>query len=201
MKNTILYLILLSFCSCEVIDDPVDTGNFKSDKSKTLWEYFTGASPDNWELLVEAIEYAGIKHVFDGSDPNYKEITCFGVTNYSIEKFLYENGMRNISDLSPEACKAMVLSHLIPGKYLKNTFDFEVRGTNEGGSIFTTLTGKSLRIYRIKTPGPYGPESGPTLLGIHAPESGFKASVASEDIEVKNGVVHALAYDYIWNEL
>lgn len=201
MKNLIILFIMSLLCGCKVIDDPVDTGICESDKTKTMWEYFVNGQNGDWGLVTEAIEYAGVKNMFDGSDPDYKEITFFGPTALSIRKCLYENGLKTIYDLTPEEVKSMLISHLVSGKIMKNDCDFEVKGTNEGGKIVTSLTGKKLRVFRIKTPGQYGPETGPVLMGLHALESGFKANIASSDIELKNGVIHSLTYDYTWTEL
>ena len=201
MKKLILLITIASLSACKVIDDPVDTGICQSDKTKTMWEYFLSDTHGDWTIITEAIQYAGIKYIFDGSDSRYQQITFFGITDFSIKKFLYENQLQTIYDLTPEKCKTMLLSHIITEKRMKDSFGFEVKGTNDGGTILTTLSGKQLRIYRITTPGKYGPESGPVLMAIHALESGFKADIASANIEVKNGVVHALAYTYAWTEL
>lgn len=201
MKNIIILLIISLFCSCKVIDDPIDTGICISNTDETMWEYFVKDTKNNWDSIIVAIEYADIKYMFDGSDPEYKELTFFGITNMSIQMFLYQNELNSIHDLTPEKCKSMLLSHIVPGKVMKDDCDFEVKGTNEGGSMLTSITGKKIRAYRIKSPGIYGPESGPQYLAIHAQETGFKADVASSDIEVKNGVVHSLSYSYVWAEL
>jgi len=64
-----------------------------------------------------------------------------------------------------------------------------------------TLTGKDLRVYRIKTDYMGIPDIGPEGLAIHALESGHIVRVASADIEMNNGMVHSLSYSYMWTEL
>lgn len=199
MKNLIILFSVLLACSCKVIDDPIDTGICESNTDLTMWEYLNRSR--QWDSIVRAIEYAGIKTMFDGTDPQYRNITFLGTTNYCIIAFLIENGYESITDLTPKECKTMLLSHMISGKVMKNDCDYEVKGTNDGGTITTSLTGKKIRLYRIKTGGTYGPESGPQFLAIHALKSGFKADVVSADIEVKNGVVHSLSTSYVWTEL
>lgn len=45
---------------------------------------------NNWDSIVVAIEYAGLTDIFEGTNPDYKEITFFGPTNMSIRKFFLE---------------------------------------------------------------------------------------------------------------
>lgn len=197
-KLIILFIVPLLYC-CTVLDDPIDTGIAESNIDQTMWEHFVNDTA--WQQVTSAIEHAGIKYMFDGSDPDYQEVTFFGVTNQSIIRFLIENELKDVSDLAPEKCKMMLLSHMVTGKIMKDDCEFEIKGTNEGGTIVTSLTGKKIRIYRITTPGIHGPESGPQYLAIHALESGFKADVVSADNEFKNGVMHTLIDSYTWTEL
>lgn len=150
-----------------------------------------------WCKLV----YRCLKYMFDGSAPEYQEITFFGLTNESINRFLIENGLTKVTDLTPEKCKTMLLSHMVSGKLMKDDCDFEIKGTNEGGTIVNSMSGEKIRVYRITTPGKNGPKSGPQLLALHTLESGFKADIISADNEFRNGVIHLLILEYTWTEL
>lgn len=138
-KLIILFIVPLLYC-CTVLDDPIDTGSAESNVHQTMWEHLVNDT--TWQRVTGAIEHAGIKYMFDGSDPDYQEVTFFGVTNQSIIRFLIENELKDVSDLAPEKCKMMLLSHMVSGKIMKDDCEFEIKGTNEGGTVVTSLTGK-----------------------------------------------------------
>ena len=172
-----------------------------------MWEYFE-SQPGDWDSTMILIEHAGLKDVFDGTNPDYKEITFFGVTNLSIEQLLvktidddWEPIYNRVKDIPVDLCRDMLLSHIIPGKMMKTGFDYEVKGTLTGGTMVTTLSGVELRVYRTKSSYGGVPDIGAEGLKIHAPVSGNMASIASADIEVTNGVVHALDYTYQFTQL
>ena len=172
-----------------------------------MWEYFK-SQPDDWDLTMILIEHAGLKDVFDGTNPDYKEITFFGVTNLSIEQFLvktiadnWEPLYNRIEDIPVELCREMLLAHVASGKMMKTGFEHEVKGTLAGGTVVKTLLGIELRVYRTKSGYNGVPDIGAEGLAIHALVSGQMATVASADIEVTNGVVHALDYTYLFTQL
>lgn len=84
---------------------------------------------------------------------------------------------------------------------MKESFDYEVKGALTGGTEVETLTGAVLRVYRTKSDYMGVPDLGLEGLSIHALGSEHIVRVASGDIEMKNGVVHALIYTYEWVEL
>lgn len=208
MKGQVLILMaIVSFltgCSNDYYHDS-KLANGKHDCS--IWEYMQN-DPDNWELVSVMIEKGGLKNIFDGSHPDYPQITFFGPTNYSVREFLlkHENdeGERiyhSLNDVPAEVCRQMVLSHIVPKRMMKDEFDYEIKGTETGGTIVKTLTGIDLRVYRIKTPYHDIPDLGPEYLAIHALEKGYKVDIASADIECTNGVVHSLSNTYEMAEL
>lgn len=207
MKNIYTLIgILLAFCGC---DDNYyhDSGLANGKHDCTMWEYFK-SQPDDWDLTMILIEHAGLKDVFDGTNPDYKEITFFGVTNLSIEQFLvktiadnWEPLYNRIEDIPVELCRKMLLAHVASGKMMKTGFEHEVKGTLAGGTVVKTLLGIELRVYRTKSGYNGVPDIGAEGLAIHALVSGQMATVASADIEVTNGVVHALDYTYLFTQL
>lgn len=207
MKNIhVLIGLLLALGAC---DDNYyhDSGLANGKHDCTMWEYFQ-TDRENWDSTMILIEHAGLKDVFDGTNPDYKEITFFGVTNLSINQFLFKTIDDNweplynrIEDIPVDLCREMLLAHVAPGKMMKTGFEHEVRGTLSGGTMVKTLSGIELRVYRTKSEYNGVPDIGAEGLAIHAPVSGQMATVASADIEVTNGVVHALDYTYQFTRL
>ncbi|WP_018339514.1 fasciclin domain-containing protein [Butyricimonas synergistica] len=206
MKGYIFLIgVFCILCSCE--DYYHDSGLANGEHDCTMWEYFE-SQPGDWDSTMILIEHAGLKDVFDGTNPDYKEITFFGVTNLSIEQLLvktidddWEPVYNRVKDIPVDLCREMLLSHIIPGKMMKTGFDYEVKGTLTGGTMVTTLSGVELRVYRTKSSYGGVPDIGAEGLRIHASVSGNMASIASADIEVTNGVVHALDYTYQFTQL
>lgn len=203
---TIWLGLLLAFSAC---DDNYyhDSGLANGKHDCTMWEYFQ-TDHENWDSTMVLIEHAGLKDVFDGTNPDYKEITFFGVTNLSINQFLFktidedwEPLYNRIEDIPVELCREMLLSHVVMGKMMKTGFEHEVKGTLTGGTIVKTLSGIELRAYRVKSEYNGIPDIGAESLAIHAIVSGQMATVASADIEVTNGVVHSLDYTYQFTQL
>lgn len=173
----------------------------------SLWQHMK-SDTSNWALFTQLIERAGLIPLFDGTDPQHKEITFFGLTNLSVLQFLLkttdENGQKlykNINDIPVERCKAFVLSYVIAGKRKQETFDFEIKGTLQGGTELPNLCGKILRIYQTQSDYYGVPDIGARRLFIHAQESGYIAGVVSSDIETRNGVIHALSTTFQLVEL
>ena len=156
MKGYIFLIgVFCILCSCE--DYYHDSGLANGKHDCTMWEYFE-SQPGDWDSTMILIEHAGLKDVFDGTNPDYKEITFFGVTNLSIEQLLvktidddWEPIYNRVKDIPVDLCRDMLLSHIIPGKMMKTGFDYEVKGTLTGGTMVTTLSGVELRVYRTKS--------------------------------------------------
>ena len=210
MKKLIyLCLSVLIMHSCDN-DYYHDSGLAKGVHDCSLMEYMENTGNNNWDSAVVAIRYTGLEDVFNGTDPQYKEgITFFGFTNYSVFQFLEKTvdaeGNRlyhSIRDIPVDVCRKMVLCHVIRGKVVMQDVDYEIKGTLEGGTDCETLTGITLRVYRIKMPSANGtPDTGADKLAIHARVSGHMATVASCNIQTQNGIVHSLRSDYQWTEL
>lgn len=207
MKYYIIFLlILLAFGACEK-DNYHDSGVANGKFDGTMWEYLQ-SDHKNWDSVVVAIRHAGLVDVFDGTNPEYKEITFFGITNLSIDQFLFktvdEDGNRlynSIQDIPADMCRRMILSYVIPKRMMKEEFDNEVKGTLTGGTVVKTLTGVDLRVFRRKSDYGSVADIGAESLYIHALESGHISRIASADITPNNGVVHSLSYTFQWTEL
>ena len=206
MKGYIFLIgVFCILCSCE--DYYRDSGLANGKHDCTMWEYFE-SQPGDWDSTMILIEHAGLKDVFDGTNPDYKEITFFGMTNLSIEQLLvktidddWEPIYNRVKDIPVDLCREMLLSHVVAGKLMKSGCDYEERGTLTGGTTVKTLSGIELRIYRTQSSYSGIPDIGAEGLAIHAPVSGQMATIASADIEVTNGVVHSLDYTYQFTQL
>lgn len=206
--KTISIVIGLVFLlgACEK-NDFHDSGLANGKHNCSMWEYMQ-KDPRNWDSVRLMIQRAGLQQLFEGTNPEYPEITFFGPVNYSVVRFLLkttdEEGnrlYRSVQDVPADVCRQMVLSHILPRRMMKEDFDYENKGTDTGGSILQTLTGIDLRVYRIKSPYYDIPDLGPEYLAIHALEKGYKVNVSSADIETTNGVVHSLSNTYEMVEL
>lgn len=207
MKHILLIIIpLFLLGGCEKYDI-IDTGLANRVYDGTMWEYFHTNHYD-WDSMIVAIEYADVKHVFDGTDPEYGEITFFGITGWSVKRFIRNtrdgDGKRKYSrltDVPAGLLREMILSHVVKGKIMKEDVAYEKKNTQLSETVVTTLTGKQLCIYRTRSDFGNMADAGAEGMGINALASGYKAGVASAGIRVSNGVVHSLQYEYQWTEL
>ena len=77
--------------------------------------------------------------LFEGKDPNYKEITFFAPPSFSILRYVWDEKKEAGEQLTPKEladtrvliralgqdwCREMVMRHLVKGKYLKESFSF-----------------------------------------------------------------------------
>lgn len=199
--NILVYFsIVISLVSCTA-QDWYDSGISSPYHDCSIMEYLRGDSY-NWELTVKLIERAGLVDMFEGKDPSYKEITFFAPPSYSILRYLWDNDMESVEEMSAEDCKTIVLKHVLNKKYLKA--DFAYRNVDymiddelqDGGTDIVTLGGSHLRIYRDKSAYGGVPDAGPETMYIYSFTKATMVPLATPDIQPLNGVVHALNYNY-----
>ena len=162
--------MIVSSFSCTT-QDWYDSGVSSPYHDCSIMEYLRKDSY-NWELTVKLIERAKLTDMFEGKDPNYKEITFFAPPSYSILRYLWDNDMESVEEISIEECKSIVLRHVLDKKYLKN--DFAYRNVDytiddelqDGGTNITTMGGNKLRIYRDKSAYGGVPDVGPETMDI-----------------------------------
>ena len=207
MKIFYVFLVLWGFATGCGNDFYHDSGLADGKHDCTVWEYLQ-TDHYNWDSVIVMIEHAGLKDVFDGTNPEFKQITFFAPTNLSVNQFLFkttgETGdmvYSSVKDVPVELCRKMLLAHVLNRRMMKEDFDYEVKGTLTGGTMVTTIGGVELRVYRTRTPYNGIPDIGPESLFFHAVTSGHIAMVASADIEMMNGVVHSLSYTYEFTKL
>lgn len=233
MKRYILFIILIGLLASCTKHGYIDTGVIDVKKHDcSVWEYLHTDSY-NWDTLILVIEKAGLQHVFDGTDPDYKEITFFAPTNFSIMKYMYQDpeggsggkdddkktsGLkgkdeggsggsayryRYLSEMPAEECRALLLKHVIVGKYMKEDIPERDYAQEEitGYTTFTAVDGfTNINAYTEKIDWVNLPHAGPLHLHIYS-ESYGTAAIASANIECNNGVVHSMSYGYIFGEL
>ena len=177
MKTILFICITVTLlASCEK-DYQHDTGLADGYHDCSMMDYLR-SDHNNWDSIVVAIEYAGLTGIFEGTNPDYKEITFFGPTNMSIRKFFLEQ----------------------TGEKIYQSIR-EIPGTLTGGTEVYSLNNVKLRVYRTQSEFNGIPDIGAEGLKIHAEVSGQMASIASADIETNNGVVHSLSNRFTWVEL
>lgn len=150
-----MFVIACGTGGCEK-DTFHDTGLADGVFDGTAWEYMQ-AGHGNWDSLVIMIRKAGLADLFDGKDPDCPQMTVFGLTNLSIVQFLLrttdgegELVYRSVADMPDALCREILLSYVIAGRHVRVDFPYEVQGTLEGGTVFETLNGLDLRVYRVK---------------------------------------------------
>ena len=207
MKIFYVFLVLWGVATGCGNDFYHDSGLADGKHDCTVWEYLQ-TDHYNWDSVIVMIEHAGLKDVFDGTNPEFKQITFFAPTNLSVNQFLFkttgETGdmvYSSVKDVPVELCRKMLLAHVLNRRMMKEDFDYEVKGTLTGGTMVTTIGGVELRVYRTRTPYNGIPDIGPESLFFHAVTSGHIAMVASADIDMMNGVVHSLSYTYEFTKL
>lgn len=209
MKTTPTYLLFLIFLfvSCTK-QEIIDTGTSKAKFEGSMYAYLK-QDPYNWKLTTEMIERAELTSLFEGKVDSLKEITFFGPTSYSILRYLYDNGLDEVSELTPEFCRTSILKYIVKGKHLKENFPFRnmqylINDTKQPESGYTkiiTLGNNELRAYREKTEYSGIPEAGPIIMYLYSITQGMFVPLASPNIQPANGVVHSLNYNFKFNAL
>lgn len=189
-------VFLLTSCTK---DNFVSTGVSKGRFDGNMLEYMTAHTYD-WDSTFVLIQHAGEDMValFEGRDPNHKEITFFGLTNHSIRRYLLEQGKKRVSELDPAWCKSMLLQHIVDGKYYRKDIpagepgDFGTAG--KGGVTLPTLGGTELWVFAVIQEKDGIVENAAKPIFVNFKRVNKEFGIASADIEPDNGLVHALEY-------
>lgn len=204
MKNILAIILigLVFFTSCDTQQDVYDTGVAKAKFDGSMMDYLK-SNNENWGLTVEMVERAGLTDMFEGNDPEFPEITFFGVTSWSIQRYLWDIDLDKVSDLSPEECKELLFKHIIKGKFLKEDFKFRdyslvINHPDQTGyDDLTMLGGNVIRVYLEKEDWGDYPQAGATKMYLWSTILNEHIPIASPNIQPDNGVVHSLSYDYV----
>lgn len=191
----------------------IDTGVAEGIHDCTVWEYLHTQSSD-WDSTVLLIERAGMKAYFDGSMKD-AQITFFGVTNLSILRLMLDHNQyvergeiedepwNKVLDIPEETCR-YILSRLIvqqrlmvsdvpKGNLQRDGWDYK----EINGKVYPTLEGE-LFAYTYQEAYNKIPEKGEIGLYIrlHDSDNNLANRIVSTNIQMTNGIVHALSYNF-----
>ncbi|UNY98850.1 fasciclin domain-containing protein [Zhouia spongiae] len=127
------------------------------------------AMNEDYSSLLAAVQKAGLTDALnaDGAD-----LTVFAPDNAAFEAFLNSNGFASLDDVPVELLTQVLLNHVMSGVALSANLS-----TSYTGTLATNEDGDNLSLY-INT------QNGVSLNGI--------SEVTTADIEVRNGVIHAV---------
>ena len=205
-KYFVLLLLALSFASCGTKYDYLDTGTSNPYFDGDMYAYLQSGSY-NWDSIVKIIDRAQLQDVFHNDD-----ITFMGLTNHSIRAWLmqggkgYEAGYRQIDDIPVAMCEALVLSLVIDGKMLRDDIErvvLDEKGNYTGGGrVCKTRYGNYIWLWTEQNPYMGVAGLGPVTIKMTTLSDDSRAhqvatnTIASGDIQPRNGVVHSLEYSY-----
>lgn len=228
--NFLVSLGLSFSCIACTTQDWYDSGISNPYHDCSIMEYLQNDSY-NWELTVKLIEQAELTDMFEGNDPDYKEITFFAPPSYSILRYVWDKATGkedypNNSDkwrpltedeknhpeilvqkLDKAWCREMIMKHVIKGKLLKEDFnyrnkDYEIMDNEQnGGTDILTEGNCQLRVYRDKSDYNGVPDKGAETMYIYSFTGRTMVPLATPNIQPINGVVHALNYNYILGQI
>ena len=198
--------VLLLLTSCDTKQDWVDTGVSSPYHDCSMMEYLRG-DKYNWELTVQMIERGGLTDMFEGKEAEYEKITFFAIPSYSILRYLWDNDLETVNDLTSEFCRTTILNHVVKGKYLKadiayRNMDYLITDEKQdGGTSLTTEGGRKLKAYVDKTSYGGVPDVGAEIMYLHSFSAQTQVPLATPDIQPLNGVVHALNYNFVLGKI
>lgn len=202
MKKIMILIgvVVLAF-SCETKQDWYD-GGISSPYHDCSMMVYMRTDTYNYALTVQMIERGGLTDLFEGKVDTLPEITFLAPPSYSVYRYLLDHDMKEVNEMTKEACREMVLKHVIKGKCLKGSFAYRNPAyqidskEQNGGSKVPTLGECSLIIYRDKSIWGGVPDVGPEQMYIYSITGEIMVPLSSPDIQPLNGVVHALNYNY-----
>lgn len=186
----------------------IDTGLANGKHDCTVWEYLH-TQPDDWDSTIIMIEHAGMKEYFDGSRQN-EQITFFGITNLSILAYMLDykeahptKPWKTVRDIPVETCRHILKRLIVPQALVVDDVPRgrlePIRGgyTEVDGKVCTALEGE-IFTYTYREDYDHIPEKGEIGLYIYLRNSGNSDAnrIVSTDIQMNNGVVHALSYSF-----
>ena len=176
----IYFLILVGFSACDTKQDWFDSGISSPYHDCSIMEYLQKDTA-NWKLTVELIERAELTDLFEGKDPNYKEITFFAPPSLSILRYVWDKASGKeqfpgepdrwraltedeknhpehlVQALDKDWCREMVLRHVIKGKHLKDEIafrnrDYEIEAEEQTAETNCGLTWKKQIMVELRMP-------------------------------------------------
>lgn len=122
----------------------------------------------------------------------------------SIQRYLWNNELKKVTDLDAAFCRKVVMMHVVKGKRMKESFNFRIpdaSGKIVGASELTTEGGVKLLVYREQEEYGGVANAGAIHLYLFDQNTDKHLPLASPDIEPLNGVVHSLNYNYTLGDM
>ena len=205
VKNALIIVVwMLLLASCNTKYNYLDSGLANGKFDGNLYEYLHSSAYD-WDSTLLLVERAGLEDLFEGRREGFENVTFFGPTNLSIIRWMIKEGYERIEDISVDVCKEIILRHVVAGVYERDDIPRgepilgELQGV--GGVVMTSAWGSRLWIYSHQNSYQTIQNVGPVVLYIVSLDKRTSINVASTNIEVDNGMVHSLQYDYTLGEL
>lgn len=164
VKMTALSLFFVSFTACSDDDDGTTPPPVETN---TIADFV--ANNDNYSSLAAALEVAGLTATLDGTT-NY---TVFAPDNDAFAAFLADSGFASLDEVPVDVLTQILLNHVQQGEIMSGDLSTGYISSMAVGSA----SEENLSMY-INT------EDGVTINGV--------SSVETADIEVDNGVIHAV---------
>lgn len=193
MKKILFIFCLIVVCSCTK-EGYIDTGISNGVHDCTMYEFFQKDSY-NWDSTVLVIKRADLLHVFDGSDPKYKNITFFGPVNHTIRRYILANKYKCVNDIPVEICRNFMLRYISVKKYMKEDIAFsvpDITGQINGGTLIECEGGNTLHAYNLQDEYGGVPGAGPVFLRLYSVDKKASVPMATPNLQTNTGVVHAL---------
>ncbi|GAB5401198.1 MAG: fasciclin domain-containing protein [Aureisphaera sp.] len=163
LKLTLTLLLTLAIVSCS---DDDDNGNVMDPGGQTIADFV--ADNADYSTLLAALDRAGLVSTLDGTT-NY---TVFAPNNTAFDAFLTANNFTSLDDVPTDVLTNVLLNHVVNGTVLSTQLT-----TGYVNTLGIAVDGLNLSMFVDTT-------SGVTLNG--------QSSVATADVEVDNGVIHAV---------
>lgn len=226
MALVALFLFVGSACTKYNI---VETGVAQGKHDTSMLEYLQ-SDPYHYSMLVELIKRAELTNEF--SAVGGEGITFFAPHNHSIRIYLYQQGDKklqalkeeqesqgnydpiaykatdySIKDIPVEVCQDLILSCIVPKRYMRADIPRGAKSTNaeesigQGGMKVMNKAGRELWIYTFQEPYGDVPASGAISVNVVSPETQTNVRVGSADVETKTGIVHTMPYGFIFGKI
>src|SRR5690606_6139375 len=162
-KLTAIVGVLVAFASCSDSDEYEPTVV----ASNTIADF--AAANDDYSSLAAALEVTGLDATLAGEG----EFTVFAPDNEAFATFLSDNGFSSLSEVPQSLLTQVLLNHVQPGSLMAADLSTGYLESMATGSA----SEEKLSLY-INT------ENGVSINGV--------AKVTTADVEVDNGVIHAV---------
>lgn len=219
-------MIAISFVSCDTEQEVIDTGISDPVFNGSTMQYLR-SNEFNWGITVDMIEKAELVEIFEGSKDTIhyngevidglEEFTFLAFTSNSCRHYLYPLHDQNLEELPDskiltildrDQCRELILKHIINERFLKEDVAFrlvELGPINAIGQTgyteYNAIAGNNLWFYNEQNDYAGVPNAGAIHMYIYSNGKKVNVPIATSNIQTDNGVVHALDYNYILNNL